>query len=236
MKIKADFHVHTEASPDGRSSLEAITRSAAAKGINAIAVTDHNAITEHPEFMNGVLLVRACEFSTKAGHITGLFLYSDPVLAPVLPEAETVVNEIRRCGGVAVIAHPYQQGLKKLPDADAVETANSRAAMKVRNANALAAEYAKRCGLPEIGGSDAHSAKEVGTSYTELEVSELTTDELRKAVLKGRAVLVSECSHFTKSLSQLKKAFRSRSAGKIAKGFAYVGVCIARDIKRLICH
>ena len=37
----ADLHVHTAASLDGRSSLEALTAAAAAAGLHAMSVTDH---------------------------------------------------------------------------------------------------------------------------------------------------------------------------------------------------
>ena len=70
----ADLHVHTAASPDGRSSLEDLTAAAAAAGLQALAVTDHDRCTPVPAAMNGILLIPGCELSTRAGHITGLFL------------------------------------------------------------------------------------------------------------------------------------------------------------------
>ena len=39
---RADLHVHTSASPDGRSSLEEIARAARRAGLDAVASTDHN--------------------------------------------------------------------------------------------------------------------------------------------------------------------------------------------------
>ena len=41
----ADLHVHTAASLDGRSSLEDLTAAAAAAGLHAMAVTDHDQCT-----------------------------------------------------------------------------------------------------------------------------------------------------------------------------------------------
>lgn len=74
----ADLHVHTAASLDGRSSLEALTAAAAASGLHAMAITDHDQCTPVPPEMHSVLLIPGCEISTKAGHITGLFL-EEPV-------------------------------------------------------------------------------------------------------------------------------------------------------------
>ena len=43
--FRADLHVHTSASPDGRSSLEAVARAARAAGLDAAAITDHDLCT-----------------------------------------------------------------------------------------------------------------------------------------------------------------------------------------------
>ena len=45
---RVDLHLHTAASPDGRSSLEGIAKAAKAAGLDAIAVTDHDLCTPVP--------------------------------------------------------------------------------------------------------------------------------------------------------------------------------------------
>ena len=69
-----DLHVHTAASPDGRSSLADLAAAAKRAGLDAMAICDHDLCTPVPEALEGVLLIPACEVSTRAGHITGLFL------------------------------------------------------------------------------------------------------------------------------------------------------------------
>lgn len=71
---RADLHVHTTASPDGRSALPELAAAARRAGLDALAVCDHDLCTPVPERLEGVLLIHACEVSTRAGHITGLFL------------------------------------------------------------------------------------------------------------------------------------------------------------------
>ena len=66
---RVDLHLHTAASPDGRSSLEGIAKAAKAAGLDAIAVTDHDLCTPVPEVLEGVVLIPGCEVSTAAGHI-----------------------------------------------------------------------------------------------------------------------------------------------------------------------
>ena len=47
--FRADLHVHTDASPDGRSPLAAIARAARRAGLDAVAVTDHELPPENRE-------------------------------------------------------------------------------------------------------------------------------------------------------------------------------------------
>ena len=241
MKIyRADLHVHTDASPDGRSSLEEAARAARAAGLDAIAVSDHDRCTPAPAAMNGVLLIPACEVSTRAGHITGLFLERPLDLERLgrLPAPESAVAAIREAGGLAVLAHPFHRpGTPEERfrfDLDGVETANARACFKVPDANERAAAFAAGRGLPAVGGSDAHDAKEVGNAYTELEAAELTADALRQALAQGRsrAVLKKNTPHLRKGLSQWTKARRRGGVLSLGKAAAYVLYCAGLDLFR----
>ena len=112
MTFRLDLHVHTDASPDGRSSLADQAAAAKAAGLDAIAVTDHNLCTPVPPELEGVLLIPGCEVSTTDGHIVGLFLDApldlEGLCSGGLPTGAAAVEEIRRRGGLAVLAHPYQ--------------------------------------------------------------------------------------------------------------------------------
>jgi hypothetical protein len=240
MTYRVDFHVHTDASEDGRSSLTEQAAAAKAAGLHAIAITDHNRCTPVPAQLDGVLLIPGCEVSTTVGHITGLFLEEpldfSALRAEGLPTGDAAVTEIRRCGGLAVLAHPFQS--KKAEESrfsfplDGVETANSRAAFKVKNANEKAAQFAARRALPAVGGSDGHSRREVGNAYTELDCPELSLPALKTALSQGhcRPVLVRDTPCFLKGLSQLKKARRTGGAKEFATELVYVGYCLGRDL------
>lgn len=240
MIYQLDLHVHTGASPDGLSSLADQAAAARAAGLDAIAVTDHNLCTPVPERLEGVLLIPGCEVSTRQGHITGLFLDGpldlDALRRDGLPSGEAAVAEIRRRGGIAVLAHPFQSpaahpdGFEFRPDG--VEGANARAALKVRDANQRAAALAGRWGLPAVGGSDAHSRHEVGNARTRVEAEECTLPALRAAILAGRceAVLVRNTPHLQKGFSQLAQARRRGGVKNLAVGCAYVAYCGALDL------
>ena len=235
-----DLHVHTVASPDGRSSLEAIAKAAKAAGLDAVAVTDHNLCTAVPAELEGVLFIPGCEVSTAAGHVTGLFLERPLPLAELghLPAPEAAVSAIREAGGLAVLAHPYEkpgaEPEKFTFSLDGVEAANARACFKVPDANAKAAALAAGRGLAAVGGSDAHDAVEVGNACTELEAEALTLPALREALAAGRsrAVLRRNTPHIRKGLSQWTKARRAGGLPRLGKAALYVGYCAMLDVLR----
>jgi len=237
---RADLHVHTDASPDGRSPLEELAQAARAAGLDAIAIADHDQCTRVPAAVNGVLLIPACEVSTRAGHITGLFLQAPLDLERLgrLPAPEDAVSAIRKAGGLAVLAHPFHRPdtpeARFAFDLDGVEAANARACFKAPDANERAAAFASRRGLPQVGGSDAHDAREVGNAYTELAAADLTLDALRTALAQGqsRAVLVRSTPHLRKGLSQWTKARRRGGILRAGKAAAYVCYCAALDLFR----
>ena len=78
MLLKADLHVHTEHSPDSRTSLPDAITAAKRAGMDFLAVTDHDVppvdeVFSQPE-REGVLLIPGVEYSTDKGHLLGLFL------------------------------------------------------------------------------------------------------------------------------------------------------------------
>ena len=219
MIIKADLHVHSKSSIDGRSEISEIVKAAANRGIDAIAITDHDICSVLPQ-SNDVLLIPAAEITTDAGHILALFLET-PIDMKSLFDASSIVNAekaiqvIHAHGGIAVWAHPFapQKANKKQfqnLEIDAVETQNARAPLKDVAANQKARELAALRSLPCVGGSDAHHASEIGSCYTEFECNAKTIEDLRRALRCGIAVLflfihaLKPKKHFLKCTKQDK--------------------------------
>lgn len=237
MELKIDLHVHSDASPDGRSTLDELARAAKARGLDAIAVCDHNRFTlETPEEREGVLLLPGCEVSTRTGHVLALFCRSPFPLPAELPGLADASELIHGAGGIAVIAHPYTRADRDREDEarflDGAECANARAFFHNPAANAMAEDFAARHGLIRTGGSDAHHAGEVGNCCTVARCAERTPEAVEAALRAGacRPVFVKNTSRTRKGLSQLTAARRRGGVKNLCVGLAYTVWCAGRDI------
>jgi predicted metal-dependent phosphoesterase TrpH len=177
-----DLHVHTSHSIDGFCSVGEAVAAAKAKGLNGIAITDHNTVTGHPDTKkfskDGFLVIPGLEVSSADGHIVGLGVSE---LVPRDLPAEETVNRIKKQGGVAIAAHPFalgrRPGLVYRAKFDAIEVLNSRA---ILFSNPLARRFAERNKIPMVAGSDAHLRGEIGMAYTCVECEPRVESVLRE--------------------------------------------------------
>lgn len=233
MVMRIDMHVHTRCSGDSWLAPAAVVRIAKERGLDGIAVTDHGTIrggllareaNDDPAFR----VIVGAEYATELGHVVGLFLTRELDITPSggqkLACAE-VVRAIRAQGGIAVLAHPFQvhPGLAdRAFDADvrpdAVETFNARApAARVPQANARAAEFARRRGIPALGGSDAHLAREIGRGLTWFQAlgPDASDDELKRVILSGGGTPLGSASPpIVIPLSQVARMWNRREFGR----------------------
>ncbi len=187
MIVRIDFHVHSERSYDGIMGYDRITELATERGIDAVAICDHDVVFDN-EYVNesGVLLIPGTEISTEYGHLLCYFIDA-PVETGTFEET---VDAVHRMGGLAVLAHPYEHR-KEIRDSvagmvDGIEVWNSRADRKNRDANSKALDLAIRHNKLMFAGSDAHVEKEVGNGYVMLDTDELSCDGIREALMSGR--------------------------------------------------
>lgn len=246
MKLKLDLHVHSEASFDGCMTVQQIAALAKARGIDGVAICDHDIVYTGPTEVDGVLIIPGAEFSTEHGHLLGLFL-----TAPIQYTTwEETVRAIHDQGGITVLAHPYQNKTSGslapfrpiLADLDALETWNSRADRKNPHANDNAFIMALMKEKPSTGGSDAHVPQEVGRGWLEMEVEERTLEAVKQAILNGRkAGGGSNWGHGKPSparcvarsqLTKLRKAHAG--AGRYAKWSLFAANCLRQDAGRTL--
>ena len=186
-----DLHVHTRYSGDASIEPNELVKVAKARGLDSIAVTDHDTTRgwEHFPDKDDFTVIRGIERTTDQGSVIGLFL-NEGIHSRGFWE---VIDEIRSQDGVVVLPHPCDnlrrdtpkiEGLNKnllKTKVNAVEVFNARCLLG--RFNVKAEKLAKDMGKHRVGGSDAHTMGEVGNARTLFDCNSL--DEVH-AQLKAR--------------------------------------------------
>jgi predicted metal-dependent phosphoesterase TrpH len=182
-RLRIDVHIHTLAS-DGVSDVESILDAAVARGLDAIAITDHERIDAALAARDiaagrglAVEVIVGEEVSTRGGHLVALWLRRRVRPWQSLKRTIALVHEQ---GAVAVVAHPLppypiscasERGIRALMDEpdpvyhpDALEGFNPTTA-RLRWSRRVPA-LAEELGIALVAGSDAHVAAKVGSAVT----------------------------------------------------------------------
>ena len=169
--IDVDLHMHTDHSYDCATPVEVLLAEARARGLGAIAVTDHNEISgalEAAAKADGVKVIVGEEVKTAdQGEVIGLFITEKIPRGMTLQET---IAEIKRQGGLVYVPHPfdrlhsvpdYEHLLDVLDDVDAIEVFNPRIAIAEFNEEAV--RFAAKYRIPAGAGSDAHVPQGLGS-------------------------------------------------------------------------
>ena len=169
--IDVDLHMHTDHSPDCATPVDVLLETAKARGLGAIAVTDHNVITgahEAAARADGIKVIVAEEVKTAdQGEVIGLFIDEH---IPRGMSLEETIAEIHRQGGLVYVPHPfdrmhavpdYEHLLNVVENVDAIEVFNARVA--VRSFNEEAVKFARKYRIPGGAGSDSHVPQGLGS-------------------------------------------------------------------------
>jgi len=136
------------------------------------------------------LIIPGIEVSSRDGHIIGLGV-SDTV--PRRLSADETILQIKRLGGVSIVAHPYDllrsalnpEILTTMPDA--IEVINS-ASMLHSITWKRARTFAEKRSLPQTGGSDSHIPETIGKAFTIVDVESRDVTSVLDAIRNGRVV------------------------------------------------
>lgn len=215
-----ELHAHTFASPDCLMRPADIVRVCRARGLDRLAVTDHNTI-------HGALAVQALapelvivgeEIMTTQGELLAYFVREE-VPAQLTP-AETIAR-LKAQGAVISVSHPFdrlREGawreadlLAILPLVDAIEVFNARCLFAEDNQRALA--FAEAHGLRGTVGSDAHSLGELGMARLRVAAAGTPAD-LRAGLAAGERLMrrSSPLIHFTSTAAKFWKRVRRQPA------------------------
>lgn len=167
--LRIELHCHTRASHDGMITPDGLAKAALRRGLDAVAITDHDTIAGALEFrawMRGrniplEIVIGEERTLDDSCHLIGLFL-QEPLRSSTAREA---VAEIHAQGGLALVPHPFRKdGLRgpnaaQMIEADAFEIHNAKCSHALNEQ----ARIAFADGTEGIfGGSDAHYEADVG--------------------------------------------------------------------------
>ncbi len=169
--IDVDLHMHTDHSYDCATPVEVLLAEARARGLGAIAITDHNEVSgalEARAKADGIKVIVAEEVKTAdQGEVIGLFI--EEKIPRGLSLSQTIA-EIKRQGGLVYVPHPFDR-LHSVPDyehlldvlgqVDAIEVFNPRVAISEFNEEAV--RFAAKYRIPAGAGSDAHVPQGLGS-------------------------------------------------------------------------
>ena len=191
LTLKIDLHVHTCYSNDGTTTPKQLITYSRKKGLDGVAITDHDTIQGALELANNreIIIIPGIEIDTLQGHVLALNVIEPIPLNLTLLET---IEKIHELGGIAVAAHPsvMLKGLRTRMwrdlNFDAVEVINS-AAFPFFLSTYLNRKMAVNLNLPQTGGSDAHCALEIGFAYTLID-ADPEIDEITEAIRRGATV------------------------------------------------
>lgn len=191
--MKVDLHLHdNKYSTDSHISIEEIVREAKRKGLDGIALTNH----ENPDVVKEIdelvekydfVIFPGVEYLTKDGDIVAFGIDK-------LPEeqmsAQEFIEYVDKFGGTCTAAHPYRTNNRGLEDK--LYTVKGLTAIEGYNGstsdyhNGLAVKAGKELGVQVIGSSDAHVVEKVGVYATLLPYKVKNVKELIEALKTNR--------------------------------------------------
>ncbi len=213
---KVDLHAHTIYSRDCLTRPEALIERARARGLDKIAITEHNNLT-------GALVCKALapelvivgeEIKTTHGELIAYFVREE---VPKGLSPEETIRRLRDQGAVISVPHPLdslrssamgrENVLAIMEQVDALEVRNARC-VRARD-NLDAAELARAHGKLVTAGSDAHTLAEVGRCYVTMPIFEDTPESFLAALRHAQPQGTESpfWPHFASTYAKWRKRF-----------------------------
>ena len=224
MKMKVEVHTHTKYSHDSMLNKWFYLIMMKLKGINVVAITDHNEIKgaiEYRCFLQkfNISVIIGEEIFTEKGEVIGLFLQSK--IEPGLSVRETLL-EIKKQGGVVYIPHPYDEKRHKtvLPETeisknvdliDVIEIHNGRNEKKYFSNKQLSIAN-QFSDIYQLVGSDAHTFIELGRNYNIIKAFNTPQEFIQN--LKDVKHIKKECIQISHTITKLVRLFILLRKGK----------------------
>ena len=196
--LSADLHVHSFPG-DGALPPWALASEARRRGLDAIALTNHNQMLSWKlarwlrSRSPGVLLLPGEEVTTPDFHMAAVGVQHTVEWDR---SAAVVAARVHAAGGVAIAAHPDDRAAEALDtvfgDLDGIETAHPvrhRSDQAGRDLNAVTGRaLAKHPSIAQIGSSDFHYLAPIGLCRTYIFARAATVNGVLEAIREDRTV------------------------------------------------
>lgn len=215
--MKIDLHIHTEFS-DG-DSVRRIIHYAKMKGLDAIAITDHNTFRGYfkaREDSKGLIIIPGIELCTNIGHVILLGSLSGiKEIRKINLDYLTIWDIANDNNLIMIIPHPvtllttkkgrfFIEGVisGKIPKPHAIEVYNSNY-VPFSLLSKISRKIAQCIEVPEVAGSDAHKARNVGLCYTKIAGNYTSIDEIINALMKNEIEIYGRPAPLSERLKTL---------------------------------
>lgn len=218
---KLELHVHTRYSHDSMLSLPVLYWLCRIRGIDQIAITDHNTIDGAMAFKkyckehgSKIQVIIGEEIMTDSGEVIGLFLNEN--ISGNLTVEDTA-REIRKQGGLLYIPHPYdkkrektvlkEHGLQKiLGSVTCIESHNGRNIDP--SFSKEQSRIAEKYRLQKTVGSDAHTGIEIGRNYLEHDMHDVESPEKFIKALSGSCLHQKQCIKLSHTMTKFVRVIK----------------------------
>ena len=216
--IKLDLHIHSQYSEDAIGSPKDIIKSLKKKGLQGMAITDHNTVEGGLKAVKiapkDFIVIPGIEISTADGHMLALNVEKN--IARNLSIQRTV-EKILDQGGTPIVPHLFRNmsGIKKEKRTTIHQKINTIADFKacsMPKTNLKIAKIAKEFNLGGTGGSDSHDPAYAGYAYTVVDTTDINADtvlsEINKKKTWGEGVTMPLEYRRDRMLKSIKQFFQ----------------------------
>lgn len=222
--VKIDLHVHTSRySACSRMSSDELVEEARRAGLDAVVLTEHNWAWDAPDLAalcdDQLLVLGGVEITCREGDC----LVYAPELAGLRrgSSLEELAEEVRKRGGLTVLAHPFRTTLER----DRRYLANPLDGLEQESCNNFgrlereAAEVvARSADLLLVSASDAHATDMLGCFYLELEREVSDIAGLASELRRGAYRCCRDDERFYRFLDARLSTFRARVRSEVLGG------------------
>jgi predicted metal-dependent phosphoesterase TrpH len=208
-----DLHCHNSDSIDSPAKMKEIVAVAKKRGLDGIAITNHNKTYSGPLEIDGLQIIPGNEITIDTGaHLLAYFIEGKIKKEPTLKEA---TDFIKKQGGYAVLAHPTRKEhgsirddsnekiREKLKLVDGLEGGNASDSEEDRNHIKEIKEKNNDIPLFLTAGSDVHMAGQVGFSAVETK-ERLTKENFSRVLNEAEIIVRPESKNFREQSIFLK--------------------------------